>query len=226
MQPDLDLSLYLVTDRAHLAGRELADVVRAAIAGGVSCVQLREKDAPGGEFVRAAEELLAVTRPQGVPLIINDRVDVMLATDADGVHVGQEDISAGPARRMIGPDKILGVTVSSLAELRQAIADGADYVGANAVFSTPTKTDTGAPTGLEGLRELCETSSVPVVGIGGISAQNAGDVIAAGADSVAVVRAIMAAEDPKAAARELRSIVDGALETRQRAHESSRNHRA
>ena len=146
-----DLSVYLVTERALLDGRDLRAVVAAAIRGGVGCVQLREKSLPGGEFVRLAAGLLEVTRPAGAALIINDRVDVMLASGADGVHVGQEDIPADlvPADDWAAA-RILGVTVSNLAELDRALRDGADYVGTNAVFATPTKTDTGTPTGLDG----------------------------------------------------------------------------
>ncbi|MCE5218713.1 thiamine phosphate synthase [bacterium] len=199
----LDLSVYLVTERSLLAGRKLVDVVAAAIAGGATVVQLREKKAEGREFFELAEALLQITRPAGVPLLINDRVDVMLAADADGVHVGQEDLPADRVRRMIGPDKILGVTVADAAELDEAVKDGADYVGTNAVFATPTKTNTGTPQGLTGLREMCRVSPVPVVGIGGIDLGKAADVMAAGAAGCAVVRAIMAAPDPEAAAREL-----------------------
>ena len=207
----LDLSLYLVTDCSLLAGRGLAQVVRAAIAGGVTCVQLRDKRASGAELLRLAETLLAVTRSAGVPLIINDRVEVMMATGADGVHVGQSDQPARGARALIGPDKILGVTVSTLDELARAIADGADYVGSNAIFSTPTKTDTGAPQGLEGLRALCAASTVPVVAIGGIDCSNAAEVMAAGAAGVAVVRAILSEPDPEFAARRLRACMAAAL---------------
>lgn len=199
----LDLSVYLVTERSLLAGRKLVEVVAAAIAGGVTVVQLREKEAEGREFFELAEALLQITRPAGVPLLINDRVDVMLAADADGVHVGQEDLPADRVRRMIGPDKILGVTVADAVELDRAVKDGADYVGTNAVFATPTKTDTGTPQGLAGLQEMCRLSPVPVVGIGGIDQGNAAEVMAAGAAGCAVVRAIMGAPDPEAAAREL-----------------------
>ena len=206
----LDVSVYLVTDRGLLAGRRLTDVVAAAVAGGVTCVQLREKEASGREFVRIAKELLEVLRPVGVPLIINDRVDVAVAADADGAHVGQDDIPAAAARKMLGPDKILGVTVATPEEAAKAAEEGADYVGASAVFATPTKTDTGSPMGIDGLRRLCMASPVPVVAIGGVNAENAGDMIRAGAAGVAVVRAIMAASDPKAAAQLLREVVESA----------------
>lgn len=206
-----DYSVYLVTDRALLAGRRLADVVAAAVAGGVTVVQIREKDLCARDFVAEALECLAVTRPAGVPLLINDRVDVALAVGADGVHVGQDDIPAAMVRRIIGPDRILGVTAHDRAELEQAVADGADYVGSNAVFGTPTKSDIRPPIGPEGLRERYADSPIPVVAIGGIDHGNAADVIRAGADGVAVVRAIMAAHDPEQAARELAEIVRASL---------------
>jgi len=207
---DTDYSLYLVTDPALPAGRSMVDIVAAAIRGGVSCVQLREKDTPGGRFCGIAEQLLAVTRPAGIPLIINDRVDVMLATDADGVHVGQSDIPAERVRRLIGPHRILGVSVEAAEEVAPAIAAGADYLGASPVFPTPTKADTGRPLLFEGLRRICHASTVPVVAIGGMNHQNAAEAIAAGAAGIAVVRAIMAAEDPRAAAQQLREIIDRA----------------
>ncbi len=205
-----DYSLYLVTDPALPAGRSMVDIVAEAIAGGVSCVQLREKDTHGGRFCEIAEELLAVTRPAGIPLIINDRVDVMLATAADGVHVGQSDIPADRVRRLIGPHKILGVSVEAVEEVAPAIAAGADYLGASPVFSTPTKTDTGRPLLFEGLHRICHASTVPVVAIGGMNHQNAAEAIGAGAAGIAVVRAIMAAKDPRAAAQHLRDTIDRA----------------
>lgn len=207
---EIDLSVYLVTDRTLLSGRQLVDVVAAAVEGGVTCVQLREKDTPAREFVSLAEELLKVLRPAGVPLIINDRIDVAVAADADGAHVGRDDVPAAAARKILGPDRILGVTVATPDEALKAAEEGADYVGASAVFATPTKTDTGTPMGIEGLWRLCEVSPVPVVAIGGVNAENAAEMIRAGAAGVAVVRAIMAAPDPKAAAQQLREIVEKA----------------
>lgn len=207
----LDCSIYLVTDRGLLAGRMLAEVVAAAVAGGATVIQLREKDLCARDFVAEALQCLEITRPAGVPLLINDRVDVALAADADGVHVGQEDIPAGLVRRLIGPGKVLGVTAHDPAELSQAVADGADYVGSNAVFGTPTKADIRPPMGLAGLKERYADSPIPVVAIGGIDHGNAADVIRAGADGVAVVRAIMGAQDPAQATRELVAIVRNAL---------------
>ncbi len=200
----IDYSLYLVTDRALARGRPLADVVRAAVAGGVTCVQLREKEASAREFAVAARELLALLRPLGVPLIVNDRIDVALAAGADGVHVGQQDLSVADARRLGPPGWIVGVSAESVADAARAERDGADYVGASPVFATPTKADHAPPLGLAGLRALRAATKLPLVAIGGLHAGNARETIRAGADGLAVVSAIVAADDPRAAAAELR----------------------
>ena len=200
----IDYSLYLVTDRALARGRPLADVVRAAVAGGVTCVQLREKEASAREFAAAARELLALLRPLGVPLIVNDRIDVALAAGADGVHVGQQDLSVADARRLGPPGWIVGVSAESVADAARAERDGADYVGASPIFATPTKTDHAPPLGLAGLRALRAATKLPLVAIGGLHAGNARETIRAGADGLAVVSAIVAADDPRAAAAELR----------------------
>mgnify|MGYP001254151512 FL=1 len=200
----IDYSLYLVTDRALARGRPLADVVRAAVAGGVTCVQLREKEISAREFAAAARELLALLRPLGVPLIVNDRIDVALAAGADGVHVGQQDLSVADARRLGPPGWIVGVSAESAADAAQAERDGADYVGASPVFATPTKTDHAPPLGLDGLRALRAATKLPLVAIGGLHVGNARETIRAGADGLAVVSAIVAADDPRAAAAELR----------------------
>ena len=212
----IDYSLYLVTDRALARGRPLADVVRAAVAGGVTCVQLREKEASAREFAAAARELLALLRPLGVPLIVNDRIDVALAAGADGVHVGQQDLSVADARRLGPPGWIVGVSAESVADAARAERDGADYVGASPIFATPTKTDHAPPLGLAGLRALRAATKLPLVAIGGLHAGNARETIRAGADGLAVVSAIVAADDPRAAAAELRreiAAAKGAEET-------------
>ena len=200
----IDYSLYLVTDRALARGRPLADVVRAAVAGGVTCVQLREKEASAREFAAAARELLSLLRPLGVPLIVNDRIDVALAAGADGVHVGQQDLSVADARRLGPPGWIVGVSAESVADAARAERDGADYVGASPIFATPTKADHAPPLGLAGLRALRAATKLPLVAIGGLHAGNARETIRAGADGLAVVSAIVAADDPRAAAAELR----------------------
>lgn len=204
----MNLSLYLVTDRSLARGRPLDEIVRRAIAGGVTAVQLREKEAPTGEFYQLARSVRKITGETGVTFMINDRLDVALAVDADGVHVGQDDLPAKLARRLLGPDRILGVTAADEEQAILAEKAGADYIGCNAVFATPTKTDTGTPIGVEGLRDLVASIEVPVVAIGGIKASNAEEVMAAGVAGIAVVSAIVSAEDPERAARELRDIID------------------
>jgi thiamine-phosphate pyrophosphorylase len=210
MKSVVDWSVYVVTDRPLARGRPLEQVVEAALRGGATVIQLREKEASTREFIALGQRLQELCRAHQVPLIINDRLDVVLAIEADGVHVGQEDMPVALARRLLGPDEILGATASTPQEARQAEADGADYLGCNAVFYTPTKTDTGTPLGIKGFRRLVQVVSIPVVAIGGIKATNAAELIQAGAAGVAVVSAVMAADDPEAAARELCQVVRAA----------------
>lgn len=202
MKPLVDVSLYLVTDRPLANGRRLAEVVRSAVAGGVTCVQLREKDATTREFIALARELVATLQPLGVPLIINDRVDVALAVGAAGVHLGQGDMTLADARRLM-PQGVIGVSVESAADARAAEAGGADLVAASPVFATPTKTDTAPALGLAGLAEIRAATRLPLVTIGGMNEKTVEAVIRAGADGVAVVSAIMAADSPEAAAARL-----------------------
>lgn len=212
MQPKthLDWSLYVVTDAGLSRGRSHLAVIEAAIAGGATIVQYREKMASTRQMIAEAQALRELTRRAGVPLIVNDRLDVALAIDADGVHVGQDDMPAVLARRLIGPDKILGVSAANLSEAMQAVQDGADYLGVGPIVATPTKPDAAPPIGMDGLREICRNVPLPVVAIGGINATNAADAIAAGAHGIAVVSAVVAAEDVAAAARQLRALVAAA----------------
>ena len=204
------LKLYLVTDRDLSLGRSLEEVVSEAVKGGVTIVQLREKEASTGEFVALARRLMKLLKPLNIPLIINDRVDVALAVDADGVHIGQSDMAYADARRLLGPDKIIGLSVESLEDLEAANALDVDYVGISPVYGTPTKTDTAEPFGLEGLRKAVEMSVHPTVAIGGMNARTIGEVMEAGADGVAVVSALCSAEDISKAAKELKAIVEAA----------------
>ncbi|MFM2058216.1 MAG: thiamine phosphate synthase [Pseudomonadota bacterium] len=201
------LGLYLVTDEQLCAGRALLDVVSAAVQGGVSCVQLREKSLATRPFVERAQTLKSLLQPLGVPLIINDRFDIALACGADGVHVGQSDMPVAELRRLLPAGAIVGLSVESLDQL-DAVPDGVDYLGVSPVFATPTKTDTAPAFGLDGLRAVRQRSRWPLVAIGGLHAGNAADVLAAGADGLAVVSAICAAADPAAAARTLRALID------------------
>ena len=198
-----DWSLYLVVERSLMGNRDWVDVVCAAVRGGVTVVQLREKECSTRTFIQLAEQLLPHLRTAGVPLIITDRVDVALAVGADGVHVGQSDMPAAQARKLLGPERFLGLSLEYKDQFYDSDITLVDYVAASPVFATPTKTDTAPPWGLEGLRALCHVSPKPVVAIGGINVSNATAVRQAGAAGLAVVSALCAAPDPEAAARAL-----------------------
>ncbi len=206
----IDYGLYLVTDRVLSGGRPLEQIVRESVAGGVTVVQLREKDAGAREFLDQAFALWQAASDLAFPIIIHDRLDIAMACRADGVHLGQGDMHCAYARRIAGKDMIIGVSVSTADEALEAEADGADYLGVGPLFATPTKADALPPTGLGVLRTIRQAVRIPLVGIGGINHTNAGDVIRAGADGIAVVSAIIASPNPGAAARALRSAVDQA----------------
>lgn len=195
-----DLSLYLVTDRQLLLGRDLEWIVEEAVKGGVTMVQLREKDCTTRKFIELALRMKQTLSPYQVPLIINDRVDVALASDADGLHIGQSDMPYEMARRLLGRKKIIGLSVENMDQVYEVNGYDVDYIGISPVFSTPTKTDTAQPFGLEGIRQVMEISKHPAVAIGGINSQNTRDVIQAGANGIAVVSAICSADNPREAA--------------------------
>lgn len=207
MKPVFDLSLYLVTDKALAGPRGVFETVRLAVAGGVTMVQLRDPDAKGRALTEEARHLAVLLRSEGIPFIVNDRVDVAVAAGAGGVHVGQSDMRPGDARALIGPDRILGLSITEPAKLDPADLAVVDYLGVGPIFSTLTKPDAAPALGLAGLRLIRSLTRLPIVAIGGISADNAASVIAAGADGVSVVSAIVAAADPAAEARRLREIV-------------------
>jgi thiamine-phosphate pyrophosphorylase len=209
----VDWSVYVITDRRVAGDRSILDVVRAAIRGGTSVVQLREKTATTREMVELGQALHAITRQAGIPLIINDRLDVALAIAAEGVHVGHDDMPVRLARRLIGPDLLLGASPETVGEARQMERDGANYLGVGDVYGTPSKSDAGIPIGVDGLTEVIRAVSIPVVAIGGITLENAGLVIQAGAAGVAVISAVIGAPDPEAAARRLRELVNLKRET-------------
>lgn len=202
------LELYLVTDRNLSLGRSLDAVVAEAVAGGVTMVQLREKDCSTRDFVALARRLLPLCRKAGVPLLINDRVDVALAVDADGVHIGQSDMPYEEARRLLGYDKIIGLSVENMAEVEKANELDVDYVGISPVYGTPTKTDTAEPFGLDGLRRAVQKSVHPTVAIGGMNASTVAEVMQCGVDGVAVVSAICSAPSPRVATQELANIIN------------------
>ena len=208
------MGLYLVTDRGLCGGRPLEAVVAEAVAGGAACVQLREKDLPTRAFLDSTQALKALLAPLGVPLIINDRLDIALAAGADGVHVGQEDMPCGELRRFLGPTAILGLSVETWEVVERAQDLEVDYLGVSPVFPTPTKPDTKAAWGLEGIRRIRAFSRHPLVAIGGLSLDNAADAVRAGADGIAVVSAICASPDPRRAAQALNGRIQAALRER------------
>lgn len=203
-----DLRLYAITDRRALpAGVTLAQAVEAALDGGVTCLQLREKTASAGEILTLARTLLPLCRARKVPLLINDRVDIALAAGADGVHLGQDDLPLPEARALLGPDRILGATAHTVEEALRAQAEGADYLGVGAMFPTGTKTDT-VPTSADTLKAICAAVSIPVVAIGGVNAENLPTLAGTGIAGAAVVSAIFSQSDLTAAARTLRTAAD------------------
>jgi thiamine-phosphate pyrophosphorylase len=206
--------LYLVTDRELSLSRPLEEVVLQAVRGGVSLVQLREKQATIRFFVEEAQRIKRLLASHDVPLIINDRVDVALAVGAEGAHLGQDDMPYDKARALMGPQAVIGLSVETLEQVREAEDLDADYLGLSPVFPTPTKTDTRGSFGLEGVARAREISRHRLVAIGGINAANAEQVIRAGADGVAVVSAICSAPEPQRAAEELSRIVSSALSAR------------
>jgi thiamine-phosphate pyrophosphorylase len=218
MKPRRDWGLYLVTDRGLARGRSIAFVVEAAVRGGVTAVQLREKSCGARDFVQLGRELKKLLAPLQVPLIVNDRVDIALAIGADGVHLGQQDLDSESARRLLGPDAIIGLSIETIAQARAAAPLDVDYLGVGPVFATATKTDAAPPLGLTGLAQVRAISRHAIVAIGGIGVENVRPVIHSGADGVAVVSAICAADDPERTARVLRQSIDAALQTRREGH--------
>ena len=201
-----DYSLYLVTDREALCGRDLCQSIELAIKGGVSLVQLREKSVSTREFVQLALRVKEITYAYRVPLIINDRLDVALAVDAEGLHLGQDDMSMLTARQLFGPDKLIGVSATNLTEALLAQQQGADYLGVGAMFSTPTKTDAKLVS-LGELELIRKSVTIPVVAIGGINESNLESVMATGIAGVSVVSAILGKENIQVAAQKLRELI-------------------
>lgn len=196
------LLLYGITDRAWLNGRTLVDVVEQSIKGGVSFLQLREKELAYDEFLKEAFEIKALTDKYKIPFVINDNIDVALACNADGVHVGQTDMQAGRVRRLIGDDKILGVSVQTVEEAKIAIDNGADYLGVGAMFETSTKLGAGVMS-MDALKKVCDSVSIPVVAIGGINETNMLKLKGTGIAGVSIISAIYAKKDILAASKQL-----------------------
>jgi thiamine-phosphate pyrophosphorylase len=200
------LALHVLTDRALSLGRDMVTVATAALDGGATVIQLRDKTASTRLLIEEAVALRALTRERGAMLIVNDRIDVALAVDADGAHVGQDDMPAALARQLLGPERILGVSAGNLEEAAEAIIAGADYLGVGPIYATASKADAGQPQGTALLRELAARHTLPLIAIGGIHAENAAEVMQAGAAGIAVISAVVSAPDITAATHDLRQI--------------------
>jgi len=215
----IDLRLNAIVDPERADGRPLVELARMVVAGGATLIQLRDKYGSTRRMTEEARMIHAALAGTGVPLVINDRVDVALAAEADGVHVGQDDMRVEDARRLLGRRAIIGLSIKTVVQAIAAPLDQLDYVGVGGVYATTSKDNPDAPIGVAGLRDIvaalrARKRDLPVVGIAGIDASNAPLVIGAGADGVAVISALSAQNDPQAAARELRAIVDQALAQR------------
>ena len=197
--------LYAVTDRAWIGKLNLYEQVESALKGGVTCVQLREKELDEEEFLKEAMELSALCRKYGVPFFVNDNVEIAIKCHADGIHVGQEDMEAVKVRQRVGDDMMIGVSVHSVEEALEAVRNGADYLGVGAMFSTATKTDVDVLP-KETLSNICAAVDIPVVAIGGINKSNIAQLSRTGVDGVALVSAIFAAEDIESECRQLRRL--------------------
>lgn len=201
---EIDYSLYVITDRSFLKGRSLKTMVEDSILGGATIIQVREKDISTREFFKVALEVKEVTDYYKVPLIINDRIDIAQAINADGVHLGQDDMPIKIARKILGQNKIIGISTGTLDEALEAERDGADYLGIGAVFYTGTKKDIDLPLGIETLKHIYQNINIPAVAIGGINASNFKEVLATGVDGISVISAILGKDDIKAAAKALK----------------------
>jgi thiamine-phosphate pyrophosphorylase len=199
----VDFDLYVITDRQQTAGRPLPAVVEAALCGGARALQLREKDLAPRDLLPLAQEMHRLTQAYGARLLINDRIDVALAVNADGVHLTTTSLPVDVARQLLGPNRLLGVSTHSRAEAQVAAEGGADFIVFGPVFFTPSKAPYGEPVGLEALRDACAAVALPILAIGGIKKVNLDQVVAAGANGIAVISAVIAADDPTAATQDL-----------------------
>ena len=206
----LDSHLYVITDRQQTAGRPLPVVVEATLRGGARAVQLREKDLAPRDLLPLAQEMRRLTQAYGARLLINDRIDVALAVNADGVHLTTTSLPVHVGRQLLGADRLLGVSTHNPAEARAAAEGGADFIVFGPVFFTPSKAPYGQPIGLDALRAVCGAAVLPILAIGGIKKANLDQVIAAGADGIAVISAVIAADDPTAATEELLATLQAA----------------
>jgi len=204
-----DFKLYLITDRHQTGNRPLLDVVRQALEGGVRAVQLREKDLPSANVYRLATDLRSLTREFDARLLINDRLDIALAAEADGVQIGISSLPVAETRRLLGPRRIIGYSAHDLAEARQAQTDGADFVTFSPVYATPSKAGYGAPCGVKKLAEAVAALEIPVIALGGISTRNITQVLSVKAGGIAAISAVLSAADPRTATASLLKKIEG-----------------
>ena len=209
------LRVYVLTDGRAARGRSLVDLVAAALEGGATAIQLREKSLNALDQVALGRELRRLTYDAGALLIVNDRADIACVLEADGVHLGQDDLPVAAARKILGPDAIIGGSAGNLDELAKSLAAGVNYLGVGPMYATGSKADAGPSIGPTGLAEIRQRTNLPIVGIGAVDAENVGPVIAAGADGAAVISAVIGADDPKAAAKRLRQAVEDAIRRRE-----------
>ncbi|MGA2913602.1 MAG: thiamine phosphate synthase [Methanoregula sp.] len=203
----MKIDLYVITDESVAGGLSHAEIALRAIAGGADVIQLRDKACGPRELCRIGRVIREITRKTGTLFIVNDRLDVALSCSADGIHLGQDDMRAGTARQIAPPGLIIGVSVGTLEEAIRAVQEGADYLALSPVFSTTSKNDAGPGRGLEALREIRRNTSIPVIAIGGVNPGNVNDAIAAGADGIAVISAVVGSPDITAAARDLKEMI-------------------
>ncbi|MGE5370824.1 MAG: thiamine phosphate synthase [Solirubrobacterales bacterium] len=207
----LSLMLYPIIDTGFIRRENAMNCLRQALAGGADIIQVRDKQGSSRDFYELSLACHKETRRYGIPLIVNDRADIALAVGAEGVHLGQDDLSPACVRKMLGPEAVIGVSVTTLEEARRGERDGADYVSVSPVYATATKADIQIPAGLQMLRVIKQAMKIPVIAIGGIHETNIQAVLAAGADGAAMISAIFGQADPLGAARRLRELATGAL---------------
>lgn len=209
----IDWTLCLIADTGFSAGRDILPIVEEAVRSGVTLIQLRSKDFPSRDFFDLGLNLSRLLKPLNIPLIINDRADIALACSASGVHLGQDDLPLSAARQLLDPDKIIGISVNTVSEAQAAEKGGADYLGVGPVYPTSTKKGLKTVLGIQGLKIIRDRVRLPILAIGGIDAENGGEVMASGADGAAVISAILGAEDIGRATRELLEALRGKKRT-------------
>jgi len=204
----MNYDLYIITDQRISHGKSHLEVAEAALAGGATVIQFRDKEMKDSEAVVACREIYKLTKKKGVSFIVNDRVEVAKAVDADGVHLGQEDMSFSSARKILGKEKIIGISVETVEQALKAVEGGADYLGIGPIYPTATKPDAGKALGIARLKEIRESVNIPIVAIGGINENNLEEVLRAGADGVAVISAVVSAPDITEACRKLKNKIE------------------